>query len=214
MCKIAILENYSLFCSGIRPVLEKIGEFDVVAESREWRDFIPLLKEKKPDLVIIDVLHCDHDGIVPIKKIRSRNSKIPILLVVNKEYSEHFENYIALGVNGLVSNNSGPEELITAVMSIKNGDDYFPPKIWIMLKDYLRTKRKDIQPDFDSRFLLSDRELSILRLFCKGFTYKEIGASLRISPRTVETHKKNIVTKINVRSTAEMVEFAISNNLT
>ncbi|WP_167612783.1 LuxR C-terminal-related transcriptional regulator [Maribellus sediminis] len=214
MCKIAILENYSLFCSGIRPVLEKILEFEVVTEAKQLKDFIPLINKSDPDVIIIDVLHCDQDGIVPVKKIRAKATKTPILLIVSKEYSEHFENYIALGVNGLLSNSSNSAELVDAVKTLKRGGDYFPPNVWILLKEYLRSRRKDIVPERKTKKVLSSRELDILKLFCKGYTYKEIANNLNISPRTVETHKKNITSKINVRSTAEMVEYAIQNNLT
>mgnify|MGYP000339078553 CR=1 FL=1 len=214
MCKIAILENYTLFCSGIRPVLDQITEFEVVAKSKQLTDILPLLKKSKPDVIIIDVLHCDDDGAFAIRKIRAKASKTPILLVVNKDYSSHFENYIALGVNGLVFTSFGKEQLVEAVKTLKNGDDYFPPQAWILLKEYLRTKRKDLLPQANSKPILSNRELDVLRLFCKGYTYKEIAHKLNISSRTVETHKKNISTKINVRSTAEMVEFAVQNNLT
>ena len=213
MCKIAILENYSLFCSGIRPVLEKIPEFEVIAEAKQVREFIPLMKKSSPDVIIIDVIHCDQDGIDPLKKIRAKTSKIPILLVISKEYSEHFENYIALGVNGLLCNTSNPYDLVDAVKTLKNGGDYFPPKVWTLLKEYLRKKRVDIVPERKSNKLLTSREIDILKLFCKGYTYKEIGNSLHISPRTVETHKKNISAKLNVRSTAEMVEYAVQNSL-
>jgi DNA-binding NarL/FixJ family response regulator len=214
MFKIALLENYTLFCSGIRPVLEKAGGFDVVVEARYLKEFLPALKENKPDLIIIDVIHSENEGVSIVKKIRAKTLKTPVLLVINTDHSEYLDQYIAMGVNGLVLNTFGPEQLIEAVNKIKEGSDYFPPKIWMLLKEYLRTKRKDIVPHTKSKSLLTDRELDILRLFCKGYTYKEIAHKLNISPRTVETHKKNITSKLNVRSTAEMVEFAVQNKLT
>jgi len=214
MCKIAILENYTHFCSGIRPVLDQIEEFEVVAESKQLKEMLPLVKMSKPDVVIVDALHCEDNGTTAIRKIRAKASKTPILLVVNSDYSAHFESYIAMGVNGLVFTSFGKEQLVEAVRTLKNGSDYFPPQAWILLKEYLRSKRKDILPQAESKPILSNRELDVLRLFCKGYTYKEIAHKLNISSRTVETHKKNISTKINVRSTAEMVEFAVQNNLT
>jgi len=214
MCRIAILENYRLFCSGIRPVLDKVDELEVVAEAKQLRDFIDLIKDTKPEVIIIDILHCENEGIQSIKKLRAKVTKTPILLVVNKDYSPHFENYIALGVNGLVCNSFGPDQLIEAVKTLKKGEDYFPPRVWILLKEYLRSKRIDIISEKPQKNILSNREMDILRLLCKGYTYKEIAYNLSISPRTVESHKKNISSKINVRSTAEMVEFAVQNNLT
>lgn len=208
MCKIAILENYSLFCSGIRPVLEKINEFEIVAEAKYVMDLLPLLKETKPDLVIIDVLHCDQDGIIQVNKIKRKLTKIPILLIVNEDYANHFEDYISLGINGLVFGDSNAKKLITAVKTLKRGEDFFPNRVWLLIKNILRKKHIDKPIINNDTVALTRREISVLQLFCKGYTYKEIGASLHISPRTVETHKKNITTKLGVKSTAEMVEYA------
>ncbi|WP_167619967.1 LuxR C-terminal-related transcriptional regulator [Maribellus sediminis] len=213
MCKILILENYSLFCSGIKPVLEKSKEFQVMAVAKEIREFISIMRKAKPDVIIVDLLHCEDDGISVIKRIRAKTSKAPILLIVSKDYADRFESYIALGVNGIIFNSSDPEKLVKAVKRLMSGEDFFSSKIWILLKEHLRTKRQDIMPVKETKSIITKRELDVLKLFCKGYTYKEIGYKLDISPRTVETHKKNIASKINVRSTAEMVEFAVHNGL-
>jgi len=132
-------------------------------------------------------------------------------LILSTDYSDFFEEYISLGVNGFVFNDAGREKLIKAIKTLMNGDDHFRPRVWQLLKKYLRTKKNSAS--FEDKRMLSNREITILKLFCKGYTYKEIGVKLNISPRTVETHKKNIQTKINARSTAEMIEFAYQNKL-
>ena len=213
MCKIAILENYSLFCSGIKPVLENINEFEIVAEAKKVSDLLPLIKETKPELIIIDVLHCEKDGIIPVRKIKRKSSKTPILLIVNQDYANHFEDYISLGINGLVFGNSNKKKLIEAIKTIKRGDDFFPNRVWLSIKNILRKKHIEVAVEKDTTSLLTKRETSVLELVCKGYTYKEIGVSLNISPRTVESHKKNIASKLNVRSTAEMVEYAIQKRI-
>jgi len=211
MCKVAILENYSLFCSGIRSVLEESGEYTIVFESKTINEFIDELKTQKPDVIIIDIIHCLDEGISSIKKIRRKTSRIPILLVLSTDYSDYFEEYIGLGVNGFIFNDAGSGMLVNAIKTVQSGDDHFPPRVWQLLKSYLRTKKASAT--FEDRNILTNRELTILKLFCKGYTYKEIGAKLNISPRTVESHKKNIQTKLSVRSTAEMIEFAYQNSL-
>jgi len=211
MCKIAILENYSLFCSGIKSVIEEAGKCRIIFESKTIREFLNKLKDKLPDVIIIDIIHCVDEGLGSIKRIKRKTSRTPVLLVVSTDYADFFEEYISLGVNGFVFNDSGSESLLHAIQDLKEGQDHFPPRVWQLLKKYLRTKK--ISNTLEDKKILTNRELAILKLFCKGFTYKEIGAKLNISPRTVETHKKNIQTKINVRSTAEMVEYAYQNQL-
>lgn len=211
MCYIAILENYSLFCSGIKSVIEESGDFKIVFEAKTINDFMNKIKVEKPEVIIIDVIHCMDDGIGIIKKIRRKTSRTPILLVLSTDYSDYFEEYISLRVNGFVFNDAGSDALIDAIKALKRGEDHFPPRVWQLLKKYLRTKK--VAATYEDKRILTNRELAILKLFCKGYTYKEIGVKLNISPRTVETHKKNIQTKISVRSTAEMIEFAYQNNL-
>ena len=152
-----------------------------------------------------------------MKKIRRKSTKIPILLIVNTDYASHFEDYISLGINGLVFSDSKPQKLVSAVQALQKGEDYFPNKVWMIIKNLIRKRplelKKQNTKTIDLGNNLSGREVSVLKLFCKGYTYKEIGAALHISPRTVETHKKNISVKLNVKSTAEMVEYAIQNNV-
>ncbi|WP_319480824.1 response regulator transcription factor [uncultured Draconibacterium sp.] len=211
MCYIAILENYSLFCSGIKSVLEQAGDCKIAFEAKTINAFMSILKVEKPDVIIIDVIHCQDEGISAIKKIRRKTSRTPILLVLSTDYSDYFEEYISHGVNGFVFNDSGADNLVNAIKALRNGDDHFPPRVWQLLKKYLRSKKSSVS--FEDKRILSNRELTILKHFCKGYTYKEIGAKLNISPRTVESHKKNIQTKLSVRSTAEMIEFAYQNSL-
>jgi DNA-binding NarL/FixJ family response regulator len=212
MCKIALLENYSLYGSGIRSILAETKEFDVVAEVKEASELLTQLQTVKPDVIIMDIIHCESDGIKPLKKIGRSYSRVPVLLIVSDEYACNFEDYIAQGVKGFIFNDAGPEQLVQAVKTLKKGEDYFSPKVWQLLKDYLRTHKNQKEQNGKST-LLTKREISVLKLFCKGFSYKEIAADLDISPRTVETHKKNITTKLKIKSTAEMIQYAMQNNL-
>ena len=212
MCKIAILENYTLFSSGIKSILKQEEGFEIIAEAKEINNLLPLIQGVRPDVIIIDVIHSENAGIVPLKKIKRKASKVPVLLIINKDYSNLLEQYISLGVNGFIFSDANGEELIWALKKLKDSEDYYPQKVWMLLKEFLR-KRKPVVDSKENKSILTSREISVLRLFCKGLTYKEIGTTLNISPRTVETHKKNISTKINVRSTVEMVEYAMQNNL-
>ena len=125
MCRIAILEDYALFCSGIKSILEKDDTLEVVTEHKHIASLLSVVKQINPDVLVIDIIHCGDNGITLIKKVKRRRSKLPILLVLSKEFSEYFEDYISLGVNGMVFNDSAASELLQAVKSLYNGDDYF-----------------------------------------------------------------------------------------
>lgn len=213
MCKIALLENFSLFSSGIKPALHKINHFEIIAEAKTIDKFIIQLdKNNKPDVIIFDVIHCLDEGVKTLKRIKRSFAKTPILLIVSEDYTYCFEEYIELGVRGFVFHDSSPEILIKAIKKLKNGEDYFRKNVWLLLKDFIRS-HKSGKSSKEKKSILTKREVSVVKLFCNGLTYKEIGSNLNISPRTVETHKKNIQTKLKVNSTAEMVKFAFNNHI-
>lgn len=212
MCKIALLENYSLFNSGIKPILSEINHFEIIAEAKTIDKFLIQLDKNRPDVIIFDVIHCQNEGLKQLKKIKRSFSKIPVLLIVSEEYTYCFEEYIELGVRGFVFHDSSQEVLIKAIKKIKNGEDYFRKNVWLLLKDFIRSHKSDKSVQ-KKKSVLTKREVSVMKLFCNGLTYKEIGSNLNISPRTVETHKKNIQTKLKVNSTVEMVKFAFNNHI-
>ncbi|MCK5538925.1 MAG: response regulator transcription factor [Bacteroidales bacterium] len=212
MCKIALLENYSLFSSGIKPVLAEISYFEIIEEAKTVDKFLFQLDKNRPDIIVFDIIHCPDDGVNALKKIKKRLSKIPILLIVSKDYTYCFEEYIEQGVRGFIFRDARPAELVKAINKLQNGEDYFRKNVWLLLTDFIRYHKADKSVK-KNKSILTNRELSVVKLFCKGLTYKEIGSDLHISPRTVESHKKNIQTKLNVKSTAEMVKFAFNNNI-
>lgn len=212
MCKIALLENYSFFGSGIKALVESIANCTIIIESESVDDLLLEIHKNRPDLIIVDVLHCEKDGIAPLQKIKKNFNSIPVLIIISMEYSDCLEDYITLGVKGIIFKDAGPDQLSNALETLKSGKDYFPEKVWELLKDVLRS-RKSLKISSEDKPLLTKREITVLKEVCKGLTFKEIGKNLNISPRTVETHKKNIATKLELKTTAEIIRYAMENNL-
>ena len=209
MCKIALIENLSLYSSGIVLILNKLDGIDIVAEVKNVDELIQKTGRVIPDIIVFDTLQSENSGIKPLKKIRRNFPKTPLLIITSDDYADSFEEYIRIGVNGFVFGNAGPEELIKAIKKLKEGGEYFREDVWDLVKKTIRShKNKTVKSD-----LLSERENSVLKLIAMGMTYKQIGLNLNISPRTVETHKNNILTKLNVRTKAEMIKYAYQNNI-
>ena len=213
MCKIIIVDNYPLFSSGLTSILKIYTDFTILCEVRNADDLRRIGQDLNPDVIIIDILHLDNGGIKPIKKIRKTYPSKPILLILSDNYNIYFEEYIRSGVKGFIFKEAKPEEFINAIKKLHGGEDYFSNKVWMLLKELIRSQSTNVKQKTGS-FNLSDRELSVLKHFCQGLTYKEIGNRLHISSRTVESHKKNIQSKLNLKSTVEMVKFAMANNIT
>ena len=210
--RIAIFENYNLFSSGLRSVLAEQNEFEIVLSANSINDLLSDIEKKSPDILLFDIMHCDNGGIRLIRRVIRKYPDLPVVLLTSMQFSDCFTDHVKLGVKGFVFESETPEDLKSAIRKIISGSTYLPREMqkWLM----------EISPSGKQNALvirkknsLTDREISILKLFCQGLTYKEIGKKLFISPRTVETHKKNILTKLRLKSTAEMVKYAFHNHL-
>lgn len=209
MCKVAILDKFTLFASGIQSILSNAIDIDVIVKAESYNDLVKELKNVNPDIIIIDIIHGDNSEMRSIKKIRRAYPKIPVLLVVSQNYSDCFEEYIRLGVKGFVFNDSDSGELVEAIKKLEKGGEFFQKKVWTIFKTSIQ-KRKYKKRELKK---LTDREVTVLKLFSIGLTYKEIGTKLHISPRTVESHKRNILSKLKINSTADMVRYAFHHHI-
>jgi len=211
MCKIAILERFNLFGSGIKSMLEDADQFNVVIQADSVNKLIVGKGIEKPDVIIFDIIHDDNSGMKVLKRIKRTFPEVPVLLILSNNYADCFEEYIRLGVKGFVFHNSSGKELIKAIKKLNNGEEYFAMKVWDMFRSTIRARKvKTINIESNK---LTEREITVLKLFTEGLSYKEIGVDLNISPRTVETHKRNILAKLKIQSTAEMIKYAYRNNI-
>ncbi len=202
ICKIAIIENYTLLSSGLKLLLQAFDEIEVIADGATPQQLSMRLRGVTPDLILIDMLHCNNAGVKTIRKAKKYFPLIPFLLITNQNFTDCFNEYIRYGAKGFIFSDDSAEELIESIKVLCEGKNFFQ-------KDYTAgSKVNTIQNS-----ILSEREIDVLRLFCNGLTYKEIGKRLYISPRTVETHKKNILSKLKISSTAEMVKYAARHKL-
>ncbi|MFV0592964.1 MAG: response regulator transcription factor [Draconibacterium sp.] len=208
MCKIAILEPFTLLGAGIASILSEEKQCEVLAIAQTKEELIRRLAKSVPDVIIIDIIHGENTGVKPIKRLRRMFPDTPLLLIVSANYADCFEEYIRLGVKGFVFNTSDAKELVKAIQKLRAGDEYFNNKVWNIFKSSIQLRKHKVQEE-----RLSDREVSILKLFSCGMTYKEIGSELNISPRTVETHKRNILAKLKINTTAEMVKYAYRHHI-
>ena len=213
-CKIGIIENYALFSPGIKAGLEAIVRNKVVAVAKNVDDLTKQLKGEVPDIILIDTLNCHDAGINGVKNVVKIFPGVPLLLITSHEFSECFKDYIDFGAKGFVYADDSPEELTRAIQVLCSGKEFFKEYViryWIDAESKSVKKSKERKTRKNQ---LTGREIEVLKLFCDGFTYSEIGKKLFISPRTVETHKKNILKKLKLESKAEMIKYATRNNYT
>lgn len=204
MYRIAIIEDLELMGSGIKSILSKETNFDLIVQARSIDELLLKLGNEQPQIIIFDIIHGENSGIKVLKKIRRNFARVPALLIVNQYYSDCFEEYIRLGAKGFIFDRSDGDELLRAIKKLKNGEEYFTQEVWNIFKASIRARKYKSNKEHD----LTNREAAVLKLFSKGMSYKEIGTTLNISPRTVESHKRNILSKLKINTTADMIRYA------
>lgn len=209
--EILILENSSLFRNSIKSMLEK-EEFDVIGEISHWEELFPILKVVTPNLLLLHFSHQTDSYLKSLYKLKKEYPHIPVLLVMSRDYAASIREFIRIGINGFIYDDTSLSGLIRAIEQVTNRLEYFPDGILKVLKETMQSDFENTHK-MNPKDLLTPREIEVCRLFCNGLTYKEIGAKLNISPRTVETHKKNILAKLQIKSLAGLVKYAVQNQL-
>ncbi|MHC1738026.1 MAG: response regulator [Ignavibacteriaceae bacterium] len=204
--KIAIVEDHDLFREGLILVLNQIDGFEVIFDSLDGNRFIEFLQHSKPDVVLKDINMPVIDGVETTKKALKVLPDLKIIVLSMFGDILHYTQMISAGVNGFVHKKATKDELQKAVIEVHNGGNYFSREI--LQKIAFQSIHSSYNPEH-----LTIREFDVLNLVCNGLTSQEISEKLSISLKTVEVHRTNIFSKSNVRNTAELIIWAVKNNL-
>jgi DNA-binding NarL/FixJ family response regulator len=204
--KIIIVDDHELFRVGIRETIKSTYPDIIIAgEAGTGADFFALLKTVTPDIVLLDIMLPDMNGIEIARRVKTEYPNVKILIVSSENSSSTIESILAVGVEGFISKlNSPPDILVEAVRSVAQGLDYFGRDIAGMISRIYVTQKKTTQvtPEF------TEQEKQIIEYCHKGLSVKEVADRLFLSPRTIDWHKGNIFRKLGIKNTIEMVRFA------
>lgn len=214
--KIAIVDDHEIFRNGLKFSLSKIDNVEVVVESENGQEFLDVLGEGKAiDLVFMDISMPVLDGIKATEKAMELNPKLKIIALSFFDKYEYVNRMLFAGVEGYMLKNSKKNDFAEAINKVMDGGSYFSQAIIANLSDNLKKFKEKEKEETDVSDIepLSDREKEVLKLICQGYTAKEIGNILKISHRTVEGHKANIISKTNTKNTVNLVIYAFKNQL-
>jgi DNA-binding NarL/FixJ family response regulator len=203
--RILLADDHTLVRQGLRRMLEERRDWQVVAEACEGRDAIRLAEQYKPDVAIIDLAMPLLNGIEATRQLR----KVPgvRVLVLSMHVDEVYVTQILrAGAAGYLLKDSADTDLFRAVQAVVDGQSFFSPAIAkLIAEDYLRPRSEGL----DRYETLSDREREIFQLIAEARTNKEIAALLGISPSTVESHRANIIHKLDLHSATQIALYAV-----
>ena len=210
--RILIADDHKILREGLRSLLEKQSEFAIVAEAQDGLSAISAAKKHKPDVAILDIGMPDLNGIEVTRKIRSEMAETKVIALSMHADRRFVMGILEAGANGYLLKDSAFAELILAVKAVAKGKMYSSPSIAeTVVKNSL--EKLDHREE-GSSVMLSGREREVLQMIAEGKSTKEIALKLFVSTKTVETHRKQIMDKLNIRTVAGLTKYAIREGLT
>ncbi|MFU8828680.1 MAG: response regulator [Phycisphaerales bacterium] len=213
--RIIIVDDHAMMRDGIRSILEKNGEFDVVAEAENGRDAVELASKHAPDLILMDVAMPGLNGMEATRKVLAGDPHIAIIGLSMHSDERYITGMLDAGAKGYLLKTCGADELRTAIAVVMRKKIYVTPDLTHVLVDRMhqggRNETPTGTPPADS---LTPREREVLQLIAEGMTSKEAAAQLGTSVKTVETHRTNLIRKLDLHSIAQLTKYAIREGLT
>lgn len=216
MVKVFLVDDHSVFRAGVRAELAASEEIEIVGDAGTVAEALEGIARTAPDVVLLDVHMPDGGGLAVINATATQPSR-PVYLALS--VSDAAEDVIALiraGARGYVTKNISGSDLARAIVQVNSGDAYFSPRLAGFVLDAFASGAPAPEPEEGQDPVvdaLTRRELEVLRLLARGYTYREIGKQLFISVKTVETHASNILRKTQQSNRHQLTRWATSHDL-
>ena len=206
--KLIIVDDHLIFQQGLKTMINSRNIATVIGQATNGKDFIELLSHNKPDLVLMDIDMPQMNGLEATKKALELFPDLRIIIVSMFGDEEYYYKMIETGVKGFVLKSSGISELETAIKEVMSGESYFSNEILRKIIQNISTRKTQKTIEIES---LTEREIEVLNQICLGNTTEQIAKNLNISPKTVKTHRANLLEKTAAKNTASLIIFALKN---
>lgn len=207
--KVLVADDHQLFVDGVKLILKKHPDVQVVAEAADGASLLKQLKETAIDLVITDLSMPGMKGIDLVRTIKQHFPQVKLLVVTMHNEQEIISEILQAEAEGYILKNSGKAEMLDAVTNLINGKTHYDKEV---LHHLIQKIKKERQPVVKTK-PLTERELQILSLIVKEFTSKEIAEQLGISKQTVDTHRLHIMEKTGAQTLVGLIKYALSSNV-
>jgi DNA-binding NarL/FixJ family response regulator len=205
--KIIIADDHRVFIDGMLALLKEFPEMKVIAEAENGHRLVELVVKHQPDMVLTDIQMPLKDGIEATKEIHKLFPGIKIIALSMMNESIYIKKMLEAGASGYILKTVNKEELISSIRKVAAGEKYFSPEVTAQLMNNFSDKSSQSNP----ADVLTKREKEILTLIAQGLTDKEIAEKIFLSPLTITTHRKNILSKLGLKNKVELTRFAMEN---
>jgi DNA-binding NarL/FixJ family response regulator len=208
LIRIILADDHALMRRGLRLVLEQQKDFEVVGEASDGREAVKLAETVRPDVVVLDITMPNLNGIEAARQINVKQIGVSTIILSMHADESFVLRALKAGARGYLLKESAEADLINAVRVVSEGKSFFSPTVSrTLVEDYVRQMQdRDIEDSYD---LLTIRERELLQLIAEGKSNKDIASLLNLSLYTVETHRSNILGKLNLHSVPELILYAV-----
>lgn len=207
MIKIILADDHQIFLDGLQAILKSEKDIKVEAEALNGEQVLAALKHVTVDILVLDIEMPGMSGIEAAAKVREQYPQVRILMLTMHDKKEFIDQLLKLDVEGYILKNKGTEQLVDALHAISIGGTYFGQEVMAALRP---SKGKTVAA---GNISLTKRETEVLKLIAKEYTSPEIAKTLFIAESTVETHRRNLISKLNVKGSLGLVRWAVENKL-
>ncbi|HEX3878508.1 MAG TPA: response regulator transcription factor [Bryobacteraceae bacterium] len=208
MIRILLADDHAVMRTGLRLVLERQSDFEVVGEASDGREALAMAQKLSPDVVVTDIGMPNLNGIEATRQLTTTMPQIAVAILSMHSDEAYVLRALKAGAKAYLLKESAESDLISAIRAVSSGKAYFSPAVSRMLvEDYVRQLQdREIE---DSYELLTTREREILQLIAEGKSNKEVAAVLNLSLYTVETHRSNLMEKLGLHTVPELILYAV-----
>jgi DNA-binding NarL/FixJ family response regulator len=202
---IIIADDHIIFRKGLRTVLNEIPFVKVIAEASDGNELLRLMKKEVPDIILMDIRMPGMDGVEATKKITEHYPDTSVICLTMHEEIGYFNKMIEAGAQGFLLKKTNKDQLENAIKAVYGGGNYYDEEFVITPKQVPAVNKTGIK--------MSDREIEVLELICKGLSNAEIAQKLNLSQRTIDGHKSRLFEKTGAKNSANLVMYAVKHGL-
>ena len=210
--RIVVADDHKLVRDGLRSLLEKQKGMEVVAETEDGRTTVQQVQKQSPDVVIMDISMHDLNGVDATRQIIAKSPRVKVLALSIHSDRRFVAGMLSAGASGYLLKDSGFVELADAIRIVVSNQTYLSPRIaGIVAEDYVNRRRAT---DATAHSILTPREREVLQLIAEGKSTKQTARHLQVSVKTIESHRQNMMEKLEICSVAELTKYAVREGLT
>jgi len=210
--RVLVVDDHTVVRDGICALLALAGDIEVVGEADNGREALDRVRELVPDVVLMDVAMPTMDGLEATRRIHREFPQTKVLALSQYDDREYVFSVVEAGAQGFISKTAASSEVVSGIRAVQRGDSFLSPSVAKLLVQHYQAGAS-VRKSQDPYGQLTGREREILKLLAEGYSSQEIADMLIISPKTVEGHKTNLMSKLDIHNRIDLVKYALRKGI-